>query len=578
MASSAGPTTLPHRAVTNIRGGTQPSAAVPQTPTRPLSASTFGSPSGVRADDDTIVIELGSRKLRLGWAGDNAAKRIVAFSPDQHRRAGDFKAWDPNYAADWRGRASGKPWGADYELWQLDVRGQDVGLVEDKLERELRDAFFRYLLIDSRPRKISLVLPPTMPLPLLSSTLDTLMDRLQAPTVSLLSSPVMTAMAAGLRSSLVIDLGWHETTITAVYEYREVQTWRTIRAGKYLVEETFEFLSQRIQDREAAERHERTQDRLADDAISFEECEEVATRLLWCKKAAKKPRRGAAEEGLTTVHEDEEIEEIPPTEDQTAMPIMLMSCRPPRSIHIPFSRLAEPCETTFFDTRISPSCFDDHELPVHLLVHRALLQLPMDVRAVCMSRIIFTGGCSNIVGLRSRIFDEVSVLAEERGWDAVSGKAYEQLKSEPHLRSNGSVPTGGVATPSVVIQPDAAAGERETPETPLTNAAHAPQEVDQVEKLIRKERNYKAPVEGDLRVVESLGPWCGASLATQLKIPALATIERELWISRGINGASHPNEVDVKTSQRQSMGPNGLIRGQTTSPNSWTLGIWGALV
>ncbi|KAI0156415.1 actin-domain-containing protein [Xylariaceae sp. FL1272] len=578
MASSAGPTTLPHRAVTNIRGGTQPSSAVPQTPARPLSASAFGSPSGVRADDDTIVIELGSRKLRLGWAGDNAPKSVVAFSPNQHRRSGDFRAWDSSYAANWRGRASGKPWGADYELWQLDVRGQDVGLVEDKLERELRDAFFRYLLIDSRPRKITLILPPTMPLPLLSSTLDTLMHRLQAPTVSLLSSPVMTALAAGLRSSLVIDLGWHETTITAVYEYREVQTWRTIRAGKYLVEETFEFLSQKIQGREWADRHERTQDRLADDAVSFEECEEVATRLLWCKKAAKKPRRGAAVEGLTTVHEDEEIEEIPPTEDQTAIPLTLKSCKPPRSIEVPFSQLAEPCETTFFDTRVSPSCFDDHELPVHLLVHRALLQLPMDVRAVCMSRIIFTGGCSKIIGLRSRIFDEVSVLAEEQGWDAVRGKVYEQLKSKPRPQSNGTMPTGTKTTPPVVIQPNAADANGETPGTPTANAADVPQEVDQVEKLIRKERNYKAPVQGDLRAVESLGPWCGASLATQLKIPALATIDREPWVSRGINGASHPNEVDIKTSQRQSMGPNGLMRGQTTSPNNWTLGIWGALV
>lgn len=79
--------------------------------------------------------------MRLGFAGDATPKRIVSFGPEQQRRAGDFRAWDVTYQANWRRRASGKPWGTDHELWQLDMRGQDLALVGDKLERELRDAF-----------------------------------------------------------------------------------------------------------------------------------------------------------------------------------------------------------------------------------------------------------------------------------------------------------------------------------------------------------------------------------------------------------------------------------------------------
>lgn len=86
--------------------------------------------------------------MRLGFAGDATPKRIVSFGPEQQRRAGDFRAWDATYQADWRKRASGKPWGTDYELWQLDMRGQDLALVGDKLERELRDAFTK--LVDHR--------------------------------------------------------------------------------------------------------------------------------------------------------------------------------------------------------------------------------------------------------------------------------------------------------------------------------------------------------------------------------------------------------------------------------------------
>jgi len=141
MSSNPGPTTLPHRTVSSIRAGV---SAAPQTPARPIPTPGYGSPSSLRADDDPVVIELGSRKLRIGFSGDAVPKRIVAFSPEQHRRAGDFRVWDPNFPSQWRNRASGKPWGSDHELYQLDIRGQDVLLVVDKLERELRDALYKY--------------------------------------------------------------------------------------------------------------------------------------------------------------------------------------------------------------------------------------------------------------------------------------------------------------------------------------------------------------------------------------------------------------------------------------------------
>ncbi|KAI1127991.1 actin-domain-containing protein [Nemania abortiva] len=574
MSSNPGPASLPHRTVSSIRAG---APGPPQTPARPIS-STFGSPSSSsRVDDDPIVIELGSRKLRLGFAGDAAPKRIGAFGPEQQRRTGDFRAYEPDFSSQWRGRASGKPWGADHELWQLDIRGQDLGLVEDKLERELRDALFRFLLVDSRPRKVTLVLPPTLPIPLLSSIFNTLFHRFQAPSISLLSSPVMAAFAAGTRSALVVDLGWHETTVTAVYEYHEVQTWRTIRAGKLLVEETYELLLQTVRGQPITASTERTEDKLLDESLSFEECEEAATRVLWCKGAARQPHRKTTEEGLATVHEhEEEVEAIPPTEDHSPMAITLNSCKPPKTVEIPFSQLAEPCEATFFETRLSLSCFDDHELPVHHLVYRALLQLPLDVRAICMSRIIFTGGCSHILGLRSRIFDEVSNQVEEQGWDPVRGKGAEQAKTNLKLhRDNARQANQNGAIP-IVIQPDTANDNGEAIEPPM-KASETPQQVDLVENLIKKERNYKPTVQGVLRAVDTLGPWCGGSLATQMKIPALATIDREIWLQQGVNGASRPSEVDIKTGQRQSMGPSGLIRGQAAQPNNWTLGVWGSL-
>ncbi|KAI5862259.1 actin-like ATPase domain-containing protein [Durotheca rogersii] len=589
MSSGTAPS-LPHRTISTIRAGGQSTThglpTTPHTPTRTVVPSAFGSPSTLRADDEVIVIELGSRRLRLGFAGDPAPKRIVSFCPEQQRRAGDFRDWDVGYQNEWRKRAAGKPWGSDHELWQLDVRGQDLALVGDKLERELRDAFTKYLLIDSRPRRVTLVLPPTIPIPLISSVLDTLFNRFQAPSVSLLSSPVMAAMAAGMRAALVIDLGWHETTVTAVYEFREVQTWRTIRAGKLLVEETYEFLTNAIDGRPTAGRGERTEDKLDSSALSFEECEDFATRMLWCKRTSREPIQQPVE-GLPTLHEQDESETTAPPEDGSLTKITLTSCIPPKTVEIPFAELAEPCEAVFFETRLSPSCFDDHEIPVHLLAYRALLQLPLDVRAVCMSRIIFTGGCSNIIGLRGRIFDEVSLLAKERGWDPVRGKGADQYKANPKLRRNssrqsseGPVPVPAAPdVPATVPAENSSSSNAEGGEAAAAvNPAHAPPEADHVEELIKKDKNYKPLVQGALRVLDSLGPWCGASLAAQLKIPALATVDRELWLHQGVHGACRPSEVDVKAQQRQSVGGGSLIRGQGSQAIvNWTLGVWGTL-
>lgn len=441
----------------------------------------------------------------------------------------------------------------------------------------------------------------------------------------------MAALAAGTRSGLVIDLGWHETTVTGVYEYREVHSWRTVRAGKMLINETYNLLADTI---EGVEHREQPRDDTNRDIVSFAECEEVATRLLWCKRKSK----GGAQqvtEGLPTLHEQDESQTVDPAEDTSPISVHLNSCNPPQTLAIPFSQLSEPCEATFFENRLAPSCFDDHELPVHLLVYRALLQLPMDVRAICMSRIIFTGGCSNTIGLKGRIFDEVSLLAQERGWDPVVGKGVEQYKTNPKLKRNrttaatatatataaAAVSSGG-PTPVVVeaSSPTTTAGSSSysegggdenpspsssslSPTTPTPNPnpnpnpsnpsnnpnpAHMPPEEDQVERLIRKERGTlgrSPPVQGTLRAIDSLGPWCGASLAAQLKVPALAVVDRELWLLHGVAGAARPADIDPKaaqlqmhTHQRHSVGAAGLIRGQVGGQaTNWTLGVWGAV-
>ena len=137
MSAPTGSGTLPHRLVTNIK--TPGGRSGPSTPLRGI-ASSFGSPSSLRADEDLIIVEFGTRKLHIGFAGDAVPRGTVWFGPDQQRRVGDFRAWEGTHRDDWQKRAANDQWGRDHELWQPDIRGLDLGLVGDKIERAMRDA------------------------------------------------------------------------------------------------------------------------------------------------------------------------------------------------------------------------------------------------------------------------------------------------------------------------------------------------------------------------------------------------------------------------------------------------------
>lgn len=423
------------------------------------------------------------------------------------------------------------------------------------------------MLIDSKPRRMALVLDSSVPLPLLSAILDTAFNRFQTPMVSLLSSATMTAVGAGVRSALVVNIGWTETVVTSVYEYREVKSTRTIRAGKYLLDELYSKLLRPLVSSESV-------DDDAERVISFEECEDTMCRLTWCRASTfRSSQRDSAQ--LETVEEQDETEgEASHAQPKGVTSVPLSSSNPPKTIEVSFEKVADICDDTFFDPSAPPNSFDDNELPVHTLMYQHLLQLPIDVRAICMSRIIFTGGGSNILGLKERIVDEVTATVDRRGWEPVSGKGFDQLHGNSKLKrgSVGHSPADAASPASETEEPQSDNSSRAA--SRATSIDHVE---DPIEAKISRHRERPQLVQGHIRALHSLGPWAGASLMCQLKISATATIDRELWLQQGPHGASRPNEVDLKAQQRQSMGAGGLIRGSGGHHTNWTLGTWGAL-
>ncbi|TID20953.1 actin-like ATPase domain-containing protein [Venturia nashicola] len=505
----------------------QPSDSLRTPVTRSISGL-YGSPgSSFRIEDENqIIFEFGSRYMRAGFAGEPGPRCTTQFSPHLWRRAGDYRQWEMGYEKQTRRKVD---WGEEYELWRPDVHGLysetplDQGLVEDRIGKCVRDCENNYLLLDNRTKKVALVVPSSLPRPLLSVVLGRLFEGLQAPTVSLLPSAVMATAAAGARSALVIDIGWHETTATAVYEYREVLQQSTIRAGKKLSQEFAKLLEGENQRQNEDAEH-----------LPFEEVEEVMTRVGWCQDA-QNPTKVSAH----------------------ITPIPLPSS--PNPLEVPFMSLARPAEEALFASWTPPEKLDDEDQPVHYLIYNSLLALPIDIRQICMSRIVLTGGVSNLPGLKRRVLSEVSYLVESRGFDPV--RNYGSATARTKRKVDGPTPLN----PTL---------KREDPVAGL-----APQELDQIAHTLSQQTSKEVgppPVGGQVRGIHTLGAWAGASLIVNQKVKGIVEIERERFLQHGLVGGASAGKkeqsVVPEPRSRQSLGPNvkaGVDRG------SWTLGVWG---
>lgn len=464
-------------------------------------------------------------------------------------------------------------WGEESELWNMDLRNCDLGFVEDKIERAVREAYMKYLLLDAKSRKLMVVLPSVMPHQLLSTVLGTLFSNFQTPNITLLSPAILTTSAAGCRSALIVDVGWSETVVTGVYEYRELYQSRTTRAMRMAtlemakIMEKYDAMSKRETPARAAEQEREEQNTKL--SVELDQAEEVTTRMVWCKSRQEAMQGTSASNdtsdhlGQVSIANDETASSAPAddtksaTTNDTSIP---SPSSPRRSILIPFPQFAEPAEKTFLAKNSQEYDLDDHEQPLHHLMFKSLLRLPPDVRSVCMSRIIITGGGSNIPGLKTRLLDEVSALKEQRGWDAVEGKAAdERRKRLEEISHNRQKP------------PDASRKATDPP--PALPASQTPLPPDPIEEKLQRDQNrgVKPTVSGVIRGVETLGAWAGASLLTNLRIKGLVEIERDTFLQYGLAGARRDLESNV--GYRKSMA-GGVATLTTVDKGVSGLGIW----
>lgn len=385
------PTHHPRRTgYANLRD--QPIAEDPTTPTAPRPpvgrsySSTYNSPSiGFRPDDETFVFEFSSRYLKAGIAGANSPRCILDFSPSRRLKLGDYGQWLPGAKATAIPEANTlDDWGNDYVLWNMDVRKTNLGLLGDLIERTVREAISKYLLIlDGKRRKITLAVPPALPDPMLETVLLTLFETHPAPTtITLLPCPVLCVVGAGLRSALVVDIGWDETVVSVIYEFRQVLSRTTTRSMKGLSWAVKELLEEKFHEAEFGAESGTT--------ITFEEVDEVMTRMAWCRNN-KDDLRFAGK-----------LIELPVSGTDTK---------------VEFTRFSDAVEHVFLNSEEQRTDEDDRPLP--LFMFQALLALPIDMRQTCLSRIIITGAGGDIPGFRGRLLSELAKIVSTRKWDPV---------------------------------------------------------------------------------------------------------------------------------------------------------------
>ncbi|GAB7338187.1 hypothetical protein MBLNU457_4532t1 [Dothideomycetes sp. NU457] len=458
----------------------------PRTPTFGRSISSqYGSPGSYRPEEDSVIYEVDARSIRAGLPGESVPRCIVQFGPDYARRAGDYS----RLISDERDLSMSRD-GAlveDWQLWDLDVRNCDLGLVEDKVERLLREIHIKHMLLDIKPRKAVVVMPTSLPHPLTEVVLRTLFNGpAQASSALMLNGPILSAVAAGVRSGLVIDIGWHETTISVVYEYRETLQRRTIRSTR-MVCERFQTLVEELS---------------GEQRVPLSVAKDVLESFACCG---------------TSSNAD--------TSQPGAAASVRLSVSPRRTVEIPFEKILHTTADVFLDLSGPDLQPDDHQLPIHVLAWRALLASPLDVRAICMSRIMITGEGSSIPGLKSRLVSEIEAMTQRRGWDLVSnyGSATKHVtKSSKGLQWQEGAMEYDLKSGTVCVY-------NLEPDRPGGNTHTVSQERDEIsEKLTRDAtKGREPPVKAVVRGIGTLGAWAGASILSNLRIDAAVEIKKD---------------------------------------------------
>ncbi|CAL1717083.1 unnamed protein product [Somion occarium] len=178
-------------------------SATPQT-TRLTSSILQSSPHytttrrhSLYGTEDRIIIDPGSRVWKVGFSGEGKPRDVFLS-----RRKESGTLWSLNRAT------------------TTEEREEEDRLLEARLQICLRSVFHDSLLTDPKSRKVIIIEHPLLPLHIKEMMAKILFNNLQVPSISFASSHLLSLLAAGRITGLVLDCGHLETTVLPIYAAR----------------------------------------------------------------------------------------------------------------------------------------------------------------------------------------------------------------------------------------------------------------------------------------------------------------------------------------------------------------------
>ncbi|KAG7089391.1 hypothetical protein E1B28_011079 [Marasmius oreades] len=162
--------------------------------------------------EDRVVIDPGSRVWKVGFSGEGRPREVF------YATEGASSLWTLRRAADAAERA------------------EEDRMLEVKMEKCLRSVFHDSLLTDPKARKVIIVEHPLLPIYTKDTLARVLFENLQVPSVSFASSHLLSLLAVGRITGLVLDCGYLESVALPIFASRPLfpQIQTTPLAGSRL--------------------------------------------------------------------------------------------------------------------------------------------------------------------------------------------------------------------------------------------------------------------------------------------------------------------------------------------------------
>lgn len=174
--------------------------------TAQLSSAALRSRHSLYGAEDRVILELGHALARVGYSGESAP-RHAQYIKD---------AWCDRKAH----AASEDDWQLLEHVLKLTLRQLfhecAVALMAYLQTLLTASAALSHLKTDPRTRKVLVVEPVLMPTSVKALIARLLFDNLQVPSLNFASAPVLSLMASGALTGLVLDVGHAEASVTPV--------------------------------------------------------------------------------------------------------------------------------------------------------------------------------------------------------------------------------------------------------------------------------------------------------------------------------------------------------------------------